>query len=90
VMPGQLEEAAAIFDWLAREVGVDTYVNVMGQYRPDHRVGVATPREPHPFDEVDRRPRDAELASSLAAARAAGLWRFDERHRRSSRPETAG
>jgi putative pyruvate formate lyase activating enzyme len=90
VMPGQLEEAAAIFDWLAREVGVDTYVNVMGQYRPDHRVGVPTPREARPFGEVDRRPFGAELEAALAAARAAGLWRFDERHRLSSRPETAG
>jgi putative pyruvate formate lyase activating enzyme len=90
VMPGQQEEAAAIFDWLAREVSVDTYVNVMGQYRPDHRVGVPTPREPRPFAEVDRRPHDAELASARAAARAAGLWRFDERHRLPSRLESAG
>jgi putative pyruvate formate lyase activating enzyme len=90
VMPGQQAEAAGIFDWLAREVSADTYVNVMGQYHPDHRVGVPTPREERPFAEVDRRPCGAELEAALAAARGAGLWRFDERHRLSSRLETAG
>jgi hypothetical protein len=35
VMPGQEDEAAAIFGWLAREVSPDTYVNIMGQYRPE-------------------------------------------------------
>jgi putative pyruvate formate lyase activating enzyme len=29
VMPGQTEEAAAIFDWLAREVSPDTYINIL-------------------------------------------------------------
>jgi len=38
-MPGQREEAAAIFEWLAREVSPDTYVNIMGQYRPEYQVG---------------------------------------------------
>jgi putative pyruvate formate lyase activating enzyme len=39
VMPGQEEEAAAIFRWLAKEVSPDTYVNIMGQYHPDYQVG---------------------------------------------------
>jgi putative pyruvate formate lyase activating enzyme len=81
VMPGQEDEAAAIFAWLAREVSPDTYVNVMGQYRPDHRVGVPTRREDRPFGEIDRRPRADELGAARRAAREAGLWRFDERER---------
>lgn len=32
-------EAAAIFEWLAREVSPETYVNVMSQYRPEYQVG---------------------------------------------------
>jgi putative pyruvate formate lyase activating enzyme len=37
VMPGMVDDARAILRWLAEEVSPDTYVNVMGQYRPAHR-----------------------------------------------------
>lgn len=76
VMPGLVEEGAAIMAWLAREVSPDTYVNIMGQYRPEHRV-VGSER----YADIDRRPSAAEVAAVKAAARAAGLWRFDERWR---------
>ena len=39
VMPGQGAEAAAIARWLAEELSPDTYLNVMGQYRPEYEVG---------------------------------------------------
>ncbi len=81
VMPGQTDEGAAIFGWLAREVSPDTYVNVMGQYRPEHRVGVPSARENRPFAEIDRRPYGTEMEAAFTAARNVGLWRFDE-HRR--------
>jgi putative pyruvate formate lyase activating enzyme len=80
VMPGQTAEAAAIFDWLAREISPDTYVNIMSQYHPDHRVGRPTPSGRREFGEIDRRPRRAELEAACEAARRAGLRRFDERH----------
>ena len=38
VTPGQEDEASAIFRWLA-ELSPDVYVNIMGQYGPDHLVG---------------------------------------------------
>jgi putative pyruvate formate lyase activating enzyme len=79
VMPGQLDEAAAIFDWLAREVSPDTYVNVMGQFHPDYKVG-ETARDGRPgFAEINRAPRPRELQEAVEAARRAGLWRFDTR-----------
>lgn len=79
VMPGQGDESAAIFAWLAREVSPDTYVNVMDQYRPEYRV-LSTASEGRPrFTDIARRPRSAEVAEAYAAARRAGLWRFDER-----------
>jgi len=82
VMPGQIEEAAAIFEWLAREISPDTYVNVMAQYRPDHKVGQAG-RDGEPrFPEIGRTPSTRELEAARAAARRAGLWRFDERRER--------
>ncbi len=74
VMPGLADESAEIFRWLADELSPDTYVNIMGQYRPDHRVP-ANPR----YADIDRRPTAAEMEAAYAAARAAGLWRFDER-----------
>ena len=74
VMPGQLDEAAAIFGWLHDEVSADTYLNIMGQYRPDHRVPGAAR-----YADIDRRPKRSEVAAALANARHAGLWRFDER-----------
>ena len=76
-MPGQEDEAAAIFRWLA-ELSPDTYVNVMGQYRPDHLVGKPDRRGRPQFPEIDRR-LSGELHAAYASARAAGLHRFDER-----------
>jgi len=38
VMPGGAADTAAIMGWLARELSPDTYVNLMAQYRPAHRV----------------------------------------------------
>jgi len=79
VMPGQEGEAAAIFDWLAREVSPDTYVNVMGQYRPDYQVGQITGMGNVKYATIQRQPRAEEMEGAYAAARRAGLWRFDER-----------
>jgi putative pyruvate formate lyase activating enzyme len=72
VMPGLLEETRSIMDWLARELSPDTYINVMDQYRPAHRVGVS----PH-LSEINRRIRPAEYEQARAHAHAAGLWRLD-------------
>lgn len=79
VMPGQAGEAAAIFGWLAEALSPDTYVNIMGQYRPAYQVGEADRRGQPRYTDIARRtqPRDMELAYD--AARAAGLWRFDRR-----------
>jgi putative pyruvate formate lyase activating enzyme len=80
VMPGQTAEAAAIFGWLAREISPDTFVNVMGQYRPAHLVprtadGTGRLR----FEEIARPVEPGEVLAARRAARAAGLYRFDER-----------
>lgn len=78
VMPGQEDEAAAIFRWLA-ELCPDTYVNIMAQYHPEHRVGERTADGTRRYASIDRAPRREELEHAYAAARDAGLWRFDER-----------
>lgn len=77
VMPGQQAEAAAIFEWLAREVSPDTYLNVMGQYRPAHKVGELA-RDGRPgYLEIGTPPRPGEIDEAYDAARRAGLWRFE-------------
>ncbi len=77
VMPGRVDEAKAIFQWLAREVSRDTYVNVMDQYRPLYQVGPSD--EKMKYADIDRAPLSSELRAAHAAAREAGLSRLDER-----------
>ena len=80
VMPGQSAEAEAIFGWLAEELSPDTYVNIMGQYRPEYEVGqIARDGVALKYPEIGRRPGWEELERAHEAARRAGLWRFDER-----------
>ncbi|MBN2369628.1 MAG: radical SAM protein [Vicinamibacteria bacterium] len=79
VMPGQVEESSAILEWLARELSPDTYVNVMAQYHPAHRVGAPDSDGRRRFMDIDRTPRSSEIAEAHAAACRAGLWRFDEK-----------
>ncbi len=74
VMPGQTDEAAAILSWLAENISPDTYVNIMGQYRPEHRV-LGADR----YADIGRRPSSEEMRAAYRAAANAGLWRFDER-----------
>jgi len=70
VMPGFLDETREILAWVARVLSPDTYLNLMGQYRPAFRVG------PDRYPELNRRPYPEELAEAYAAARGVGLWRF--------------
>jgi putative pyruvate formate lyase activating enzyme len=78
VMPGLVDESGAILEWLARELSPDTYVNVMGQYRPEWKVGELNAHGRR-FPEIDRRPNAAEVEAVYEAGREAGLWRFDHR-----------
>jgi putative pyruvate formate lyase activating enzyme len=79
VMPGQLDQSRSIFRWLVDEVSPDTFVNVMGQYRPEHLVGRPKADGTTRYAEIDRRTSAEDLRAAYEAARDAGLWRFDER-----------
>jgi putative pyruvate formate lyase activating enzyme len=78
VMPGQLDETQAILEWIAAELGPDTYVNLMDQYYPAGKVAAGR------FPEIDRRLTPQEFDRARAIARDCGLRRLDERrpHRR--------
>jgi len=56
-----------------------TYVNIMGQYRPDYRVGSMSRSAKRQYVDIGRGPYEKELAAARQAAAAAGLWRLDER-----------
>ncbi len=73
VMPGLLAETEAILRWVAAELGPDTYVNLMAQYRPAARVAAGGE-----FPEIDRRIRRDEWRRAVEIAVGLGL-RLDER-----------
>lgn len=72
VMPGCLDETRAILEWIAGELGPDSYVNVMDQYRP---AGVVGSRR---YGEINRRLGSAEFREARQMARDLGL-RLDQR-----------
>ncbi len=74
VMPGGLEETRAILEWIAQELGPDSYVNLMDQYRPAGRVCAEH------FPELNRRLTSSEYRSALQIAESLSL-RLDRRHR---------
>jgi putative pyruvate formate lyase activating enzyme len=76
VMPGGLSETHAILEWIARQLGTDTYVNLMSQYRPAGRVCAEH------YPEINRCPTGAELDQAHEIAAALGLNRLDERRPR--------
>jgi len=71
VMPDSLDESRQIFRFLAEEISPNTYVNVMGQYRPEYRASQ--------FPEINRCPSEAEMAAVQNAFSEAGLQRMDAR-----------
>jgi len=74
VMPGALAETGAVLRFVADELGPDTYVNLMGQYRPAGRSDR--------YQEINRRPYPEELTRAFAIADGLGLRRLDSRSRR--------
>ena len=73
VMPGALDETRAILEWIARELGPDTYVNLMDQYRPEGKVDAAN------YPEINRRLTATEYSTAQQMATDLGLRRLDGR-----------
>lgn len=70
VMPGGLAGTETVMRFLAGEISVDTFVNVMSQYHPAHRA--------YQYPELSRRVTVREYLEALQLARDAGLHRFDD------------
>ena len=73
LMPGEIAGTGEIMRFLAEQVSLDTYVNVMQQYYPAGRVN------PEKFEEINRGVTTEEYELAMESASGAGLWRFDER-----------
>jgi putative pyruvate formate lyase activating enzyme len=73
VMPGGLEETRCILEWIAAELGRETYVNLMDQYSPAGKVTGEN------YNEINRRLTSAEFREAQRIAADLGLRRLDER-----------
>lgn len=71
VLPEGLAGTGEIVRFLAEETSPNTYLNIMGQYRPCYKVGELPP--------LDRSITRGEYAEAVRLARGAGLHRLDRR-----------
>jgi putative pyruvate formate lyase activating enzyme len=84
VMPGKEVEGAEIMKWLASEVSVDCFVNIMEQYHPDAHVGKTRgkpsgrDKEQIRYSDLNRPVTGHEVSTVRQAADRSGLWRFNE------------
>lgn len=69
VMPGEASTTRAVIDFLADEIGRDTYLNLMDQYRPCGRS--------LEFPEIARRTSPGEWRQAREYALGKGLTRLD-------------
>jgi putative pyruvate formate lyase activating enzyme len=69
VLPHNIAGTDRFVRWVARELTKTTYVNIMAQYRPEHRA--------RDYPELSRRITQKEWRQALAWAKGAGLVRLD-------------
>jgi putative pyruvate formate lyase activating enzyme len=70
VLPRRLAGTEKVMGFLAHEISLDTYVNVMDQYRPCHQADR--------FPEISRPLREREFADAIEMAVQSGLRRLDQ------------
>jgi putative pyruvate formate lyase activating enzyme len=71
VLPNGISGTEALMRFLAEEISTNTYLNIMGQYRPCYRA-VGDP-------ELGRRPTTEEMRAAFDSATRHGLGRLDDR-----------
>jgi putative pyruvate formate lyase activating enzyme len=75
VLPEGRAGSRRILEFIARELSVNTYLNIMDQYRPCHNASR--------FEELSRRPTEGEMRQVFQWAFEEGLTRLDDRRRAS-------
>ncbi|MDH5405531.1 MAG: radical SAM protein [Candidatus Aminicenantes bacterium] len=69
IMPNNVSSTDKFVQWVAENLPHDTYVNIMGQYRPEFKA--------FDYPEISRRINTEEYRRSLAWAQQYGLTRLD-------------
>ena len=67
VMPGETSSTEAVLKFIAGEISIHSYVNVMDQYRPEYRA--------HDYPEIGRRITRKEYLEAIQSAKRFGLYR---------------
>jgi putative pyruvate formate lyase activating enzyme len=67
VMPGGVASSESVLKFIAEEISVHSYVNLMDQYRPEYRV--------HEYPEINRRITHKEYLEAIQLARGLRLYR---------------
>ena len=75
-MPNDICGTREIMQWVASELGTDTYVNIMPQYHPAVKVSDAL------YPEINRCLTHKVFRQATQAAREAGPFRLDVRSAR--------
>ena len=70
VLPNNFAGTKAIMKFIANEISLNTYVNIMDQYHPSFQA--------HHYTELNRRISYAEYKNATRSALEVGLWRLDE------------
>ncbi len=71
VMPNRVAGTREFVQWVADNLSTDTYVNIMAQYRVEHRA--------YDYEEIDRAITPKEFVEAMEWAEEAGLTNLDER-----------
>ncbi len=72
ILPNLIDESVKIIEWIAKELSKDTYVNIMGHFRPCHLAKKV------PF--LNRTLKAEEYYTVLERAKGIGLTRLDKTH----------
>ena len=71
IMPGCLDETEEIIKFIAREISLNSYVNIMDQYRPCGKA--------HEVESLNRTVTNEEYLRAMQMAKQAGLKRLDQK-----------
>jgi putative pyruvate formate lyase activating enzyme len=67
VMPGEVASSEAVLKFIAEEISVHSYVNIMAQYRPEYRA--------NEYPEINRRITHKEFLEAIQLAKGFRLYR---------------